>query len=285
MDYVLLDTGIRYIKGVGEARERSMARLGIQTVRDLIGYFPRAYEDRTLFREISGLTIGETACVRAMAATAPRHTFIRKGLDTVKFRAVDETGTLYITFFNQVFIKDTIKQGETYVFFGKIDGTPLAPSMVNPLFERESAMGELTGKIMPVYGLTAGLSQKAVKNAVCAALDLCGDELPDVLPEKVVRHYELCRARFAYENIHFPDDFRALELARKRLIFEELFVLAAAMKHLRLRRTVKTGVRLEMPDFDVFYGALAFEPTGAQKRAIAEAARDMSSKRYWRSSM
>ena len=274
-----LDTGVRYIKGVGEAREKLMVKLGIRTVRDIIGYFPRAYEDRTRFKEINLLTAGETVCVRAMAAAKPQISHIRKGLDVVKLRAADDTGSLEITFFNQSYIRDAISQGEVYVFYGRVEGTPRRPAMTNPLFERDSDHGALTGRIIPVYALTAGLSQKMVMKAVRGGLDKCGDGLPDVLPDGVARRYELCKARFAYENIHFPDDYKALEIARKRLIFEELFVLAAAMKLLRTRRVGESGRSIGTPDLNEFYGAFAFEPTGAQKRAVSEAASDMGSKR------
>ena len=274
-----MDTGVRYIKGVGEAREKLMRRLGISTMRDLVGYFPRAYEDRTSFKEISGLTIGETVCVRAMAASAPRLSHIRHGLDLVKLCAVDDTGELDITFFNQSFIKDAIIPGEIYVFYGKISGTLLKPAMLNPVFDRGADGGALTGRIMPVYALTAGLSQKMIMSAVRHALHECGDELPDVLPDSVARRFELCRPRFAYENIHFPGDAQSLELARKRLIFEELFIIAAAMRLLRGQRGEKTGKSLKAVNFDGFFAALPFDPTGAQKRAMMEASRDMTQKR------
>ena len=279
MDNHISDAGIRYLKGVGETREKLMVKLGIRTVRDLIGYFPRMYEDRTLIKKINGLMIGETVCVCAMAASDPRLAHIRKGLDTVKFKAVDDSGTLDVTFFNQSYIKDAIKQGETYIFYGKVEGTLLAPAMTNPLFEPEATSGARTGRIIPVYGLTAGLSQKAVMDAVRSALDKCGDELPDVLPESIVRHHQLCRARFAYENIHFPADNNSLEIARKRLVFEELFVLAAAMKLLRFKRSGKTGRSLEIPDLTTLYESLGFEPTSAQLRVINEAAGDMNGAR------
>jgi len=275
----LLDTGVRYIKGVGEAREKLMTKLGVSTMRDLVGYFPRGYEDRTQFKKINGLSIGETVCVSAMAADTPKLTHIRKGLDLVKLRAVDDSGVLEITFFNQRFIKDAIKPGETYVFYGKVEGTFLKPAMSNPLFEHEKSAGNLTGGIIPVYALTAGLSQKIVMNAVRSGLEKCGDELPDILPESIVREHELCRARYAYENIHFPEDMKTLEIARKRLIFEELFVLAAAMKLLRARHGQKTGRMLGKVDFKEFYDALSFELTGAQKRSIEEAVADMASNR------
>jgi ATP-dependent DNA helicase RecG len=132
---------------------------------------------------------------------------------------------------------------------------------------------------MPVYALTAGLSQKNIRSAVRRALGECGDILPDVLPESIVKRYELSRARFAYENIHFPDDAKSLELAQKRLIFEELFVLSAAMRQLRAKRGEKSARCLETPDFSEFFGALAFRPTDAQCRAIEEAAQDMAQSR------
>jgi ATP-dependent DNA helicase RecG len=136
MENAALEIGVRYIKGVGESREKLMGKLGIHTLRDLVGYFPRAYEDRTVFKKINGLAIGETVCVRAMAAAAPSLSHIRKGLDLTKLRAVDDTGSLEITFFNQPYTKDSIKQGEEYVFYGKISGTLLKPEMTNPLYER-----------------------------------------------------------------------------------------------------------------------------------------------------
>jgi len=292
MEKAELNTGVRYIKGVGEAREKLMNKLGIRTLSDLVGYFPRAYEDRTVFKKIDELIVGESVCVRAMAAAAPKLSHIRKGLDIVKLRAVDDTGTLEITFFNQPYIKDSIKQGNEYVFYGKNTGTLLKPEMTNPLFERiseenssrtgsgaGSATGSATGRIMPIYPLTAGLSQKMLMSAVRSGLDKCGDRLPDVLPDSISGQYELCRARYAYENIHFPANFRELDIARRRLIFEELFILAAAMKILREGRVEKTGKSIKSTDFGEFYDALPFRPTGAQKRAVEDAARDMTGSR------
>jgi len=283
-----LDISIRYIKGVGEAREKLMAKLGIETLRDLVGYFPRAYEDRTIIKNINNLTIGETVCVRAMAAETPRLSRIRKGLDLVKLRAVDESGSLDITFFNQAFVKDNIKQGETYIFYGKIQGTLLRPEISNPIFERDMGQWDgssvpsshgVTGRIIPIYSLTAGLSQKMIMTAVRSGLDKCADELPDVLPDEIARHYELCRARYAYESIHFPADFKELDIARRRLIFEELFVLVTAMRFFKEKRIEKTGRSIKIPHFDALFKNLPFKPTNAQVRAINEAAQDMASNR------
>ena len=120
-----LTTDIRAIKGIGEQRAKSLAKLHIATLRDLIAYFPRSYEDRTAVTPIAQLQSGETACVEAMVAAAPTLSRVRRGLELVKLRAVDATGTLDITFFNQPYMKDQLKAGETYTFCGKIEGAPL----------------------------------------------------------------------------------------------------------------------------------------------------------------
>ena len=271
-----MDTAVRYVAGVGEAREKLLVKLGIKTIRDLIAFFPREHEDRTGFKKTIELGFDEAACVRAIAVDVPKLSHIRKGLDLVKFRAADDDGVMDIAFFNQGYIKDAIKQGESYVFYGKNTGTLLKPAMQNPLFEREDRSGELTDRIVPVYPLTAGLSQKIMVGIVRRALDACGDDLPDVLPVSISAQYELCKVRFAYENIHFPADTHCLEIARKRLVFEELFVLAAAMRLLRERRGVKSGHGIDTPELKEFFDTLPFKPTNAQRRAIDETATDMA---------
>lgn len=220
-----LNTDIRYIKGVGEARAKSLAKLGITDLRSLLSYFPRAYDDRRAYKKIADLIPGENACVCAVIAGEPRLSRIRKGLDLVKLRAVDETGALELTYFNQSYLKNTFHTGDAYVFFGRAEGTPSRPQMTNPLFEREGAH-QITGRIMPIYPLTAGVSQSMLCKAVEQGLAACVDELPDILPEDVRLVYQLCHTRFAYENIHFPTDDEALSAARRRLAFEELFLLA-----------------------------------------------------------
>ena len=156
-----LNTDIRYIKGVGEARAKSLAKLGITDLRSLLSYFPRAYDDRRAYKKIADLIPGENACVCAVIAGEPKLSRIRKGLDLIKLRAVDETGALELTYFNQSYLKNTFHTGDAYVFFGRAEGTPSRPQMTNPLFEREGSH-QITGRIMPIYPLTAGISSTAI---------------------------------------------------------------------------------------------------------------------------
>ena len=210
-----LNTDIRYIKGVGEARAKSLAKLGITDLRSLLSYFPRAYDDRRAYKKIADLIPGENACVCAVIAGELKLSRIRKGLDLIKLRAVDETGALELTYFNQSYLKNTFHTGDAYVFFGRAEGTPSRPQMTNPLFEREGAH-QITGRIMPIYPLAAGVSQTLLAKAMRQGLDACRDLLPDVLPDEVRRAYHLCYTGYAYENIHFPDSPEALDIARSR---------------------------------------------------------------------
>ena len=273
-----LNTDIRYIKGVGEARAKSLAKLGITDLRSLLSYFPRAYDDRRAYKKIADLIPGENACVCAVIAGEPKLSRIRKGLDLVKLRAVDETGALELTYFNQSYLKNTFHTGDAYVFFGRAEGTPSRPQMTNPLFEREGAH-QITGRIMPIYPLTAGVSQSMLYKAVEQGLAACVDELPDILPEDVRLVYQLCHTRFAYENIHFPTDDEALSAARRRLAFEELFLLALGLKLLRERRTFVAGKQCKKVDLSPFFTSLPFSLTGAQRRAIGDIARDLTGQR------
>lgn len=274
-----LNSDVKSVGGIGEKKAQALAKLGVFTLYDLVSFFPRAYEDRTVIRPISMLMAGESACVRAMVANTPMLSRVRRGMDLVKLRAVDDTGTLDITYFNQSYIRDQLIKGETYTFYGKVSVSGTRRAMTNPVFEREGAEGTVTGTIVPVYRLTAGLSQKVIINAVRQALNACGDALPDALPTQVSKKYHLAQARYSYENIHFPADFAALGLARRRLIFEELFVLASALGLLRGHREELRGIKLPESDIEEFYAAMPFAPTSAQRRAVSEAVSDMRSGR------
>ncbi len=268
-----LNTDVRYIKGIGETRAKALEKLNIRTLRDLISYFPRGYEDRSLTRPIAQLTPGESVCVRAMVATEPTLHRISGGRSLVKTRVVDESGSMDVVFFNQDYRKNSLHWGESYIFYGKVEGEHRA-QMVNPLLEPEEHP-QLTGRIMPIYALTAGVSQTLMARATRQGLDACRELLGDVLPDELRRQHKLCYVNYAYENIHFPASPEALELARRRLAFEELFLLTCGLQLLRSRRQEVQGPGCRPVDMEPFYRRLPFPLTGAQRRAIGEAVGDM----------
>ena len=273
-----LGTDVRYIKGVGEQKAKALGKLGIRTLQDLISYFPRAYDDRRAVVKIRDLRDGESACVAAMVAAAPTLSRIRKGLELVKLRAVDESGTLDITFFNQAYRKNSLHPGETYTFYGKAEGNLLRKTMTNPVVEKEGRR-ELTGRIVPIYPLTAGISQLTLIRAMEQGLAACRNLLTDPLPDAVRQEHSLCHSGYAYEKIHFPGDEAELSAARRRLVFEELFLLAIGLKKLRRRRDGLRCRPFEDTDLSAFYAALPFSLTGAQRRAIGEILGDFASGR------
>lgn len=271
-----LNTDVRYIKGIGEAKARSLGKLGIATLGDLINWFPRRYEDRREIKPISQLIPGEPACVSAMIASEPKLSHIRKGMDLVKVRAVDDTGALDVTFFNQSWLKSQLQVGATYTFYGRAEGSLLRKSMASPIVEPEGRR-EHTGRIVPIYPLTAGISQLLLSRAIQQGLGSCADILPDCLPDGVRQDHQLCRVNYAYENIHFPESPEALDIARRRLAFEELFFFAIGLKLLRSRRETVSVEPFQPVDMAPFYNALPFTLTDAQRRCVEEAIADMQS--------
>ena len=189
-----LTTNVQFIRGIGPQKAKALSKLGIETLRDLIAWLPRRYEDRTEFRRIADLTPGEAACVAAMVAAPPTLSHIRKGMDLVKVRTVDETGTLDVTFFNQTWLKNNLRQGETYAFYGRAEGSLLRKQMASPVVEPLERR-EITGRIVPIYPLTAGVSQLVLSRSIRQGLDACADILPDVLPDEIrLRRYPAGRA-------------------------------------------------------------------------------------------
>ena len=271
-----LGTNVRYIKGIGEARAAALEKLGITTLGDLIAYFPRGYEDRTQVRPIRELTAGESVCVRGMVAADLTAYRISGGRTIAKTRVVDDSGSLDLVFFNMEHRRDALHQGDVCVFFGKVEDNLRRKQMINPLFEPEGRQ-QVTGRIMPIYPLTAGVTQGLMARAARQGLDACRELLPDVLPDEVRQAHKLCYVNYAYENIHFPASPEALEMARRRLVFEELFLLTCGLQLLRQRRRDVAGPACRRMSMEPFYRRLPFALTGAQRRAIDDAVGDMVS--------
>lgn len=271
-----LHTGVRELPGVGEARAKSLERLGLRTAGNLLGYFPRCHEDRTRVSSIQGACLGETVCIVATVAQVPTLSRVRKGLELIRVRVADETSTMVVTFFNQTYVKEALHLGESYVFYGKIEAMGRQRQMTNPIFEQEG-QAQFTGCILPIYPLTTGVSNHILVKLIRRCVDECAAQMPERLPEQLRLEYKLAQSAFSFHNIHFPESWESLELARRRFIFEEFFYLTCGMALLRSRRDQVTGTVFAQMLWEPFYARLPFPLTGAQKRAIGEAAADLSS--------
>lgn len=269
------DTKITALPGIGEARSRAYARLGVKTVGDLLYHYPRAYENRgdvRLLTECDGLS---KCAVILTVATAPRVALIRRGMSILRFRAYDDSGVCEITFFNQDYLKSTFSLGSTFRFFGKVEFDRAKMVLSSPAFEPYTDGCSLP-PFTPIYPLTEGLSQKQVSQSIAAALSLGSREIVDYLPEEIRLRNKLCTRISALRGIHFPQTFGELAAAKRRLIFDELFLYALGLR-VNTRRQREAGAPLcSLSDLTPFKTLLPFTLTGAQERAIKEITHDMA---------
>ena len=264
------EDSILTLPGIGPKKAALFSRLGLHSLGDLLRFYPRDYEDRTKLVPIAELEPGQPACFLASVISNPQTHAIpkpgRQRLEVTKVVVADDTQRLHLTFFNQGYLTEKLRRGDTYCFYGALNGDFLGYAMTNPVFEPVESAGLLTRRILPVYPLTAGLSNKMVVQAVQAALARVQPQ--ETLPERLRAAYDLCGAQEAIREIHTPSSAEALERARRRLIFEEFFVFSAALCLLRARRTVQSVPPYENTDLRPFENALPFRLTGAQRRAI-----------------
>ena len=271
---VKLGMTVDQLPGIGSVRAKSLAKLGIMTVGDLLEHYPRNYEDRREIYSIAKAPLDAPVCISAMVAELPRTARIRKGLDVTRVKVVDESAAMILTFFNQAYVRDALKQGETYIFYGKVEVDGRARRMSNPIFELE-AKRKMTGCIMPVYPLTAGIGNNLIAGLMRQVIP-AAEELEECLPCTLREEHGLIDIQDAVKQIHFPEKNEDIECAKRRMIFEELFLLTAGLSLLKGRRDTADGVRFVPHVWNEFGALLPFEPTGAQKRIMEEIAEDVS---------
>lgn len=268
----LFEMPIEKLKGVGEKRAALYRRLEIPTVGDLLRFYPRSYENWSETVPIDETVLGATNVIKAQVQATPTEQRIRGGMTLYKTMAADDSGEIQLTFFNNRYIKDLLQEGQSYFFRGKVTGGFTRREMASPDFFQEGKQMP----ILPVYPQTQGLSSRLIAGAVRQALALLGERVNDPLPPELRQEYELCELSYALENIHFPQSEYALGIAKHRLVFEEFLVLQLGLMQIRGTRRQENlhPVPDEYPA--EFAALLPFALTGAQKRAVTEAVRDMA---------
>ena len=270
-----LSDPITVLSGVGPSKAKLFAQLNIFTLRDLICHFPRGYEDRTKLVTIEKLEVDRPACFKAMVMGSPRTAHIRKGLDITKVTVGDHTARLNLTFFNRKFAAEQLQYGKEYIFYGAVSGDFIGYNMTSPVFEAVDSAPVVTRRILPIYPLTAGLSNAVMLKTIRQALAVC-DVPEEIIPEDVRNEYGILPAQRAYYAIHEPNSMEEAELAKKRLVFEEFFIFSAGVALMRASRTGKHTAPWENTDLALFYASLPFRLTGAQSRAIEEIRQDLA---------
>ena len=270
-----LKADIQYVKGVGPARAEAFHKLSVDTAGALLRYYPRAYEDWSQIVPIREMPENTPCCIRATVCHTPEKIRVPGGLLLFKTSVTDGEGLLNLTFFNNKYIGKMLKEGEEYLFFGKATRNRYgAREMASPLFQKPQS----ANAIRPIYPSTAALPTKTIEKCVRAVLDSLDAPIPDILPEDIRLKNKLCTLDTAIRHIHFPPDEAALEEARRRLIFDELFLLQLGLLQMKSRtQTLKTDCVVQTDAFPEFCKLLPFTMTGAQQRAVKEATADMRS--------
>ncbi len=252
-----------------------LSRLGVSDVNALVRLYPRIYEDWSQIKSINEAQIGELCCIKGIVGSPVRKNLIRKGLTLYKTEITDGSGIMGITIFNSRFAAEKLTAGDEFLFFGRVGGNLYRKEMSSP--EIEPAEG--ADRIRPIYPQTHGLNSKMIEKLVKTALTQCKDELVDPIPLWLREKYCLMKLPDALWNIHFPENPHYLEEARRRLIFEELLILQLGLEKMRSQTQKNAGAVIERDFSDEYFSLLPFSPTGAQRRAVKEAMRDMMSGR------
>ncbi len=267
----LFERDIQTLKGVGEKRAGLFRKLGAPTIGALLRIYPRAYEDLSHPYPIKEAPLNEPCAIRATVSAPVKEVRIRSGMMLSKVTVTDGLTDMELTYFNNPYIKSMLKEDEEYIFYGKVNANFLKREMSVPEFIK----AEDCLPVRPVYRQTEGLSSKMMGNAVLNAFSLLPDIIRDPIPQEIRQDYELCHLRFALKNIHFPKNMESVEIARKRLIFEELLVLQLGLLRLKGRSREKSDYVLSCDRSEEFFALLPFQPTKAQRRAVKEATADM----------
>lgn len=271
----ILNTDIRFIKGVGEKRANAFNRMSVFNLWDLLYFFPRGYEDRRSIKNISDIKDGDECCVKGVCISGVYQKRIKKNISLCLVKISDGTGILTVKWFSNPNYKINFKKGDRFIFFGKISYNSSAYEMDMVVMEREDNVSS-TMRIVPVYPLTKGLTQSIVRNAVGNAF-LKSEGLIDIFSESVRERYSLMSINKAVGVMHNPDNFDELKQARRRLAFEELFVLQLSLYLMRSKRERQTNTPItDIFGADEFVDSLPFELTQGQKNALDDILRDLS---------
>lgn len=262
---------LRYLKGVGDARIKLYNKLGVYTVEDLLYHLPRSYIDLRNPQPPEAAPIGELCAVSAIVSHKSGEQRIRKGLSVFKVRAVGATASLEATWYNAKYTVAALREGEEYIFYGRVGGGLLRREMQSPAVYPASARG-----LVAVYPATAGLTSRMISANVHAVLNML-ESIPETLPPGLLARHNLPPLEGCLRRLHSPADFGELEQARRRLEFEELFCLGLGLAAMRQKRVVAQIEPMQPRNMEDFYRKLPFTPTAGQMSAIGDSLRDMCS--------
>ena len=278
MENINLDTSVQYLKGVGPKMYELLNKLSIYTVKDLLEYYPRVYEDRTKVTPISDFQKDQNVLFLGTLIKPVTMVYAKKKKILSTVVVADSGAIAMLTWFNQVYIKDRIKEGGTYLFYGKVGSVSGSRATLDSCSIYDvNDLDKIQG-LYPIYPLTAGITQNYLFKLINNLMD-SGIMVNEIFNEEFRRKYRLAEANYALRNIHFPKSYEMVNVARNRIIFEELFLFQLAllnMKQIEVEHT-NTNTYSDLDESE-FLKLIPFELTGAQKKVVSQIKKDMSSK-------
>lgn len=264
----MLDVPLTSVKGIGPKRAELFKQLGVLTAGDLLYRLPRDYLDYSFAVPVNQLRDGQYMASKVRLNSAPRY-FRKGGMTVVSASACDETGKLSLKWFNQPYRSGQVKEGDVLYACGRVSKKQAA-MMINP------ALSEALPGILPVYATIKGLTQRVWRESERAALEAVWQSVGETLPGGVVERYQLAPLALALRHAHFPFSREALEIARKRLDFENALLYFLAVEEQKSLRARRNGFAFDTSGvFEKYAAKLGYELTNAQKRVISEIAADM----------
>lgn len=275
----VINESIQYVKGIGPKKAEKLNKLGIYTIKDLLYYFPRQFEDRSIIKKIAQLEDEEKVTVKALITNIESYT-PKKGMTITRIDVKDDTGFAKLTFFNREYIKNTFRVGDSILAFGKVKKNGRFVELNSCELEYLSASPKNIGKLVPVYPLSYGVTNKDIMNTVRMVFESKDIKIPEYMPEYILKKYRLCGIEYAIKNIHFPKDKESLKIALYRLIFEELLVLQLGLFMYKGGSSDEKGILFKRDQrLDEVLESLPFSLTRAQNRALNEIIDDMCSEK------
>ncbi|MGI6772256.1 MAG: ATP-dependent DNA helicase RecG [Clostridiales bacterium] len=269
-----INSPIQYLKGVGEARAKQFNKLDVYTVGDLLYFLPRAYENWAPEESIHKAPLFTNCCISAVIAEPPVVSRISGGRLLTKCNVTDGETILTLIFFNNPYVADKLKEGEEFLFYGKLNRNLFGGrEMIAP----RMASLQYSGKIRPVYRQSGKLSSAMIENCVRNCFkNLTAADVPETLPQYLIEKYDLLPLYDALKQMHFPDSNEELFKARRRLVFEELLIFRLSLYFIKESGSLSEGIRLNKDYTDEYTQYLPFVLTKAQRKCISEIAADLS---------
>ncbi|MFA7672576.1 MAG: ATP-dependent DNA helicase RecG [Clostridia bacterium] len=268
-------TDISDLKGIGPVKVKGLNSLGIFTVKHLLEYYPRTYADRSIISDISSLSISDSVSLKGIIfnITHKKNRY-GKRLYITTASLKDETGQIDITWYNQSYLQNILFENKIIYVYGKIERRGFFFHMTNPSFSYKKDDFLI---ILPIYAKNAGTTQKDIRIGVRSALSSYAFDEKDIFSDDLRQKYDLCTKDFAIRNIHYPNSNDAFFTARRRLVFEELFLLQMSLFSIRSKiRSVKTAIHMYKSDLmNKFIDSLPYKLTDAQNKVINEINEDM----------